>query len=168
MGLREVRTGFLELYQYQFVRIRLLRTTKQTENSDEQCNRKKYGTIFHSRHWVSHNSASTSSAWSAGFTFGHIFLILPSGPIKNVTRDVPVYFTPMNVFGPHTPYACTIFFPSSASSVYGSLNFSTNLSCDLAESVLTPSTTAPFPLKSSHRSRNEHASLLQPGVLSFG
>ena len=35
------------------------------------------------------SAASTSSQCSATFTFGQTFLILPSGPIKNVTRAVP-------------------------------------------------------------------------------
>ena len=38
-----------------------------------------------------------------GFTFGQIFLIRPSGPIKNVTRCVPRYVRPMKLFSPQTP-----------------------------------------------------------------
>ena len=35
------------------------------------------------------SAANTSSACSAGFTAGQTFLILPSGPIRKVTRWVP-------------------------------------------------------------------------------
>ena len=40
----------------------------------------------------------------AGFTFDHIFLILPSGPIRTVTRCVPIYLRPIKDFCPQTPY----------------------------------------------------------------
>src|SRR6266513_1593211 len=50
------------------------------------------------------NAARTSSICSSGFTFGQIFLMRPSGPIKNVTRCVPRYFRPMKLFSPQTPY----------------------------------------------------------------
>lgn len=50
-----------------------------------------------------YSAASTSAACSPGFTFGQTFRILPSGPIRNVTRCVPVNFIPMKIFGPHTP-----------------------------------------------------------------
>src|SRR6185436_3959457 len=77
-----------------------------------------------------YKAAKTSSACSSGFTLGQIFLMRPSGPIRKVTRCVPMYFRPMKLFWPQTPYASTIFLSSSARSVNGSLNFSTNLSCD--------------------------------------
>src|SRR5437867_9354356 len=48
-------------------------------------------------------AASTSSACSSGFTFGQIFLMRPSGPIKKVTRCVPRYFRPMKLFLPQAP-----------------------------------------------------------------
>lgn len=50
-----------------------------------------------------HNAARTSAACSSGFTNGQIFLILPSGPMRNVTRLVPMYFRPMKLFSPQTP-----------------------------------------------------------------
>jgi len=49
------------------------------------------------------SAADTSSACSAGFTAGQIFLILPSGPIRKVTRWVPSYLRPMKLFTPQTP-----------------------------------------------------------------
>lgn len=48
-------------------------------------------------------AARTSAACSSGFTSGQIFLIRPSGPIRKVTRCVPMYRRPMNTFSPHTP-----------------------------------------------------------------
>jgi len=50
----------------------------------------------------------------------------------------------------------------------GSLNFSTNLSCDFTESGLTPRTIAPAFLNSEKLSRNAQASFVQPGVSSRG
>ena len=74
----------------------------------------------------------------------------------------------MNDLFPHTPYASQIDLFSSATNVNGRPNFSMNLSCRAAESALTPSTTAFFAVIASWLSRKPHASLLQPGVLSFG
>ena len=74
----------------------------------------------------------------------------------------------MNDLSPHTPYASQTDLSSSAISVNGRPNFSMNLSCRAAESALTPITTAFFAVIASCASRKPHASLLQPGVLSFG
>ena len=67
-----------------------------------------------------------------------------------------------------SPYACTIFLSSSASSVNGSLYFSANRAWDFAESILTPSTTAPRFLNAANSSRKPQASFVQPGVSSLG
>lgn len=54
--------------------------------------------------WGGHSiAARTSRACVSGFTFGQIFLIRPSGPIKKVTRCVPLNLRPRKVFSPQTP-----------------------------------------------------------------
>ena len=55
----------------------------------------------------------TSSACSSGFTAGQIFLMRRSGPMRKVTRWVPLYFRPMNTLSPQTPYASTMAWVSS-------------------------------------------------------
>ena len=52
--------------------------------------------------------------------------------------------------------------------MYGNSRFCLNLSCELMLSRETPKTTAPALTKSLCRSRNCMASVVQPGVLSFG
>ena len=59
--------------------------------------------VWRTLQMVSQSAARTSWACSAGFTVGQIFLILPSGPIRNVTRCMPWYFRPRKVFSPQTP-----------------------------------------------------------------
>jgi hypothetical protein len=52
---------------------------------------------------IYHNAAKTSAACASGFTCSQMFLIRPSGPMRNVTRCVPRYFRPMNFLSPQTP-----------------------------------------------------------------
>ena len=44
-----------------------------------------------------------AAAWPSGFTFGKIFAILPSAPITNVVRSMPMYLRPYMLFSFHTP-----------------------------------------------------------------
>ena len=48
-------------------------------------------------------AASTSSAWSAGFTFRMTFATLPSASITNVERSMPMYVLPYMLFSTHVP-----------------------------------------------------------------
>src|SRR5262249_21521668 len=67
-----------------------------------------------------------------------------------------------------TPYCFRTVPPRSASRTKGSLYLVANFSCAASPSELTPMTSAPASFRSSYWSRKAQASLVQPGVSSFG
>src|SRR5579883_2946292 len=100
--------------------------------------------------------SSTSSTCPFTFTFSNICLIFPFSSIMNVVRTTPMYLRPYMLFCCHTPYAFTISFDSSLTSVKGSSYFSLNPAWDFTLSGLTPSTTAPVFFTRAKLSRKSH------------
>lgn len=113
-------------------------------------------------------SASTSTAWVSGFTFSYIVSIIPSLPIKNEVRIVPMYSRPINFFLPHTPYFSTTSLFSSDNNVKDKPYFAANLAWLLTGSTLIPNTVMPSSVKSGNAASILHAYLVQPPVSSLG
>ena len=61
--------------------------------------------------------ARTSSAWPSGLTLLKMWAILPSGPIRNVVRSMPMTFFPYMFFSLMTPKALQTVLSASASKV---------------------------------------------------
>jgi hypothetical protein len=87
--------------------------------------------------------ARTSSAWMLGFTFSKMCWILPSGPMMNVVRAMPITFLPYMFFSCRTPKAMATFLSASASKVNGKASLSANFLCAEGLSGDMPSSTAP-------------------------
>ena len=81
---------------------------------------------------------------------------------------MPRLFFPYMFFSTMTPNASQTFDSVSASSRNGMPYFFLNFWCDATESRLTPTIVAPFFSNFLTASRNCVASLVQPGVSSFG
>src|SRR5262245_4123971 len=115
------------------------------------------------------SASSTCAGCAAAFaTRFQCFFTLPSGPIQTVERITPVVFLPYIIFSPHAPYFIITFLSGSESSRNGSLYFFVKLAWEVAPSGEMPSTTASCFSIAWYRSRKPHASLVQPGVSSFG
>src|SRR6185369_4651549 len=96
-----------------------------------------------------------------GSTSGYTFATLPLAPIKKLTRDaIPSRDGTPNARS-HSPLG-------SATIGNGRFCSFENSSCDLASSSETPNTCTLASLNLFQESRNAHASLVQPGVPSFG
>src|SRR5439155_16032484 len=114
-------------------------------------------------------ASSPLAGWSAALaTRVQCFFTFPSGPIQTVERITPVVFLPYIIFSPHAPYFVITFLSGSESSRNDSLYFFVKRACDVAPSGEMPSTTASCFSIARYRSRNPHASLVQPGVSSLG
>jgi hypothetical protein len=92
----------------------------------------------------------------------------PSAPTTNVERTTPQYFTPNSDLRCQTPYASATAWSVSARRVYGSAYFSRNFRCDRTSSGLIPRIAAPIPSNRGKALLKSSASLVQPGVSSFG
>src|SRR5215471_20901974 len=113
--------------------------------------------------------AKTSSGWSSAFlTVGQCLMTSPLGPMTTVERMVPSTVLPYMTFFPKAPYFFMTSSWGSDKSVNGSLYLAANLLCESTLSLLTPNTTAPDFFNEDPRSRNPHASFVQPGVSSLG
>ncbi len=77
-------------------------------------------------------------------------------------------FLPYRTFSPKAPNFLATVLSGSASSGKLSLYLARNFSWEARESGLTPKTTAPVFLIFAWVSRKAHASLVHPGVSSFG
>ena len=75
--------------------------------------------------------ASTSSACPAGVTGENTCTILPSGPMRNVLRTIPITFLPYMFFSLRTSNFLATSFLSSASRVNGRFSFSLNFNLGL-------------------------------------
>src|SRR3989442_11277208 len=113
-------------------------------------------------------SHTCSGCLAASGTFFQCLRTTPSGPIHTVERITPLVFLPYIILSPYAPHAVMTLRSGSESSVNGSRYFCANFACDSPESDETPSTTTPAFCRSFQRSRNPHASLVQPGVSSLG
>jgi hypothetical protein len=80
----------------------------------------------------------------------------------------PFVFLPYIILSPYAPHASMTLRSGSESSVNGSRYFAANFACESGESAETPSTITPARCSSFQRSRKPQASLVQPGVSSFG
>src|SRR6059058_2589318 len=110
----------------------------------------------------------TSSTWPGTFRPRHSCFSMPSAPTRKVLRSMPLTFLPYMILFFTTPNMWHIFSSVSAISSKGSSSLVLNSSCDFMLSRDTPNTTAPAFTKSLYLSRNCMASVVQPGVLSFG
>ncbi len=81
---------------------------------------------------------------------------------------MPLTFLPYMILFLTTPNMWQSFSSVSAISSKGSSRLALKRSCETMLSRETPKTTAPALAKSLWRSRNCIASVVQPGVLSFG
>src|SRR5690349_6823331 len=113
-------------------------------------------------------SHTCSGCFAASATFFQCLRTTPSGPIHTVERMTPFVFLPYIILSPYAPHAVMTFRSGSDSSVKGSRYFCANFVCDSPESAETPSTMTPAFWSSRLRSRNAHASFVQPGVSSLG
>jgi len=98
--------------------------------------------------------------------FGMIFFTVPALSIIKVDRTIPMKIFPYSFFSCHTPYFMQIFLFSSAINSKGRLYLSMNFRCRSGESELTPSIMV-F-LNFLNWSLKSQASVVQPGVMSFG
>src|SRR5207245_3288957 len=113
-------------------------------------------------------AARTSSTWPSTFTRWNTFWTFPRSSITNVVRSIPMNVFPYRFFSFHTPYAFRTFPSGSERSGKDREYFSRNFAWLARSSLLTPRTTAPFDWTRERLSRKEHASLVHPGVSSFG
>lgn len=95
-------------------------------------------------------------------------LILPSPPITNVVRSIPIYFLPYMLFSFSTPNRLATDLSSSDSRGKGNPNFSLNFFWAEGLSGEMPKTAAPAFWNFWYASRNPDASAVQPEVLAFG
>ena len=116
----------------------------------------------------SFSAASTSAAWPSAFTFRKAFFSLPSGPMMNVLRSMPITFRPYMFFSFQTSSAWASLWSVSASSGKGMSYFSANFFWVSGLSGEAPRTAAPAFLNLGYSSRNSDASTVQPGVLALG
>src|SRR4051794_40083600 len=72
------------------------------------------------------SAPSTRSSCSAGFTLRNTCLMLPSGPMTNVERSMPMYFFPYIDFSTQVSYLSPTEWSSSPSSVNGRPYLSAN------------------------------------------
>ena len=93
---------------------------------------------------------------------------MPSGPIHTLERITPLVFLPYIILSPYAPHASMTLRSGSDRSGNGSLYFVANFAWEAALSAEMPSTTTPAFCRSFQSSRKPHASLVQPGVSSFG
>src|SRR5215470_8134417 len=113
--------------------------------------------------------AKTSSGWASAFlTVGQCLMTSPLGPMTTVERIVPSTNLPYIIFFPKAPYFFITSVLGSDKRTNGSLYFFANLLWESMLSLLTPSTTAPDFFSADPMSRKPQASLVQPGVSSFG
>ena len=112
--------------------------------------------------------SACSGCFSALATRAQWRSTLPSLPISTVERITPTVFLPYIIFSPKAPYFFITLRSGSERSGKGSLYFPMNFWCDAAPSALTPSTVTPSFANARMSSRKPHASLVQPGVSSFG
>lgn len=91
-----------------------------------------------------------------------------SAPTRKVLRSMPLTFLPYMILFLTTPNMWHIFSSVSAISSKGSSSLALKSSWDFMLSRETPNTVAPALTKSLYLSRNCMASVVQPGVLSFG
>src|SRR4051812_47701006 len=106
-------------------------------------------------------SARISAEWPTGVTFGQTCLILPSLPMRYVIRRALPLTTGTLYFAASSPF-------SSGMSENGSLYFSANALWLVLSCVETPNTCTPAFCSLAQLSRMSQASLVQPGVSSFG
>src|SRR6185369_2104001 len=116
----------------------------------------------------SFTALSTSSTWPGTFRPRHSCFSTPSEPMRKVLRSIPLTFLPYMILFFTTPNMWHIFSSVSAISSNGSSSLALKSSCDFMLSRDTPNTAAPALTKSLYLSRNCIASVVQPGVLSFG
>src|SRR5215468_6621556 len=120
-------------------------------------------------YFASFKNATTSSGWvSAFFTVSQCLMTSPLGPITTVERIVPCTGLPYIIFFPKAPYFFMTSVFGSDKRANGSLYFCANLLCESMLSLLTPNTTAPDFFSTDPMSRKPQASLVHPGVSSFG
>src|SRR5581483_10920458 len=106
---------------------------------------------------TSSSASSTLAAWPSAFTEYQARCTLPVGPMRKVERMVPTVFLPYMTF-----------LSASVSSGNFSLYLVRNLTWLSALLGEMPSTATPAFSKVLRLSLNWHASLVQPGVSSFG
>lgn len=119
-------------------------------------------------HFMALTCARTSSAWPSGLTLLKMWAILPSGPMRNVVRSMPMTFLPYMFFSLITPKALQTFLSASASRVKGRSYFSLNFFWASGLSAEMPRTMRPAFWSFVYASRNPHASIVQPGVFALG
>src|SRR6476620_7989564 len=112
--------------------------------------------------------ASTSSAWPSTFTPSQRLTTFPSGPMRYVMRATPMYFLPYIDFSCHAPYSSMTSWYGSASNGNVSEYLAANFALLSSSSTLTPRIAALLLPNFGRLSWNAHASLVQPGVSSFG
>ena len=112
--------------------------------------------------------ARTSAALVSGLTLGITLMILPASSMRKVVRTTPMLTLPYSFFSCQTPYARIACKSGSESRTKGRPNFSANLPCEAALSLLIPITTAFFSRNALKSEANAHAWRVHPGVLSFG
>src|SRR5471030_2761655 len=131
-----------------------------------------YTYLYISNHFIVQVSARTASSTSAAcpgtFTLCQTRRTTPCASIRKVQRSIPIYFRPYMLFSTQAPYRSTTS-PSLSEASLGERPYLVrNLPWLAAESLETPTTTAPAAAKASAAAVNACASAVHPEVSSLG